>query len=102
MSYQKNLNLYQQKGMIFRQVESILQSVMVINFFLVFVPMLNSLTLDNSKKVTNWISIGASREKIKPFDTNFAPIMSNLASRRVNLKFNNSVLAQKKFFFIVQ
>ena len=63
--------------------------------FLVFVPVLNSLTLDNSKKVTDWISIGVSLEKIKLFDTNLAPTMLNLANGRVSLKFNNSVLVQK-------
>ena len=50
--------------------------------------------MDNSKNVTNWISTGSSPEKIKPFDTSLATIMSNLANGKVNLKFNNSVLAQ--------
>ena len=62
--------------------------------------MLDSLTSDKSETVTNWISTGASPEKIKPFDTNLAPIMSNLANSKVSLKFNNSVLLQQKFFFI--
>ena len=36
-----------------------------------------------------------SSEKIKPFDTNLEPAMSNLANGRTILKFNNSVLSQK-------
>ena len=31
---------------------------------------------------------------MKPFDTNLEPIMSNLATSRVILKFSNSVLVQ--------
>ena len=54
--------------------------------FLVFVPMLDSLILHSNKKVTNWISTGISPEKIKPFDTNLEPIVSNLANGRVILK----------------
>ena len=39
-------------------------------FFLVFAPVLNSLTLDNNiTNVTNWISSGVSSGNIKPFDT---------------------------------
>ena len=34
-------------------------------------------------------------KKIKPFDTNIKPTMSNLANGRVILKFSNSVLVQK-------
>ena len=73
--------------------------------FLVFLPMLSSLMLDNDKKVTNWILSGASSEKISPSDTNFEPTLSNLASGKVILKFSNSVLVQKtssllyKFYF---
>ena len=63
--------------------------------FLLFTPILNAPTLDNSKKVTNCISIGVSPEKIKPFDTNPAPTMTNLVNGRVSLKFNSSVLVQK-------
>ena len=69
--------------------------------FLVFAPMLSSLVLDSNKKVPNWILTGISSEKIKPFDTNLEPTMSNLANGRVNLKFNNFVLVQKRFFFSV-
>ena len=47
------------------------------------------------KNFTDWILTGISSEKIKAFDTNLEPIMSNLASGRVILKFNNSVLVQK-------
>ena len=50
---------------------------------LVFAPMLNSLSLDNNKKVTYWISARISSEKIKPFDTSLKPTMSNLANGRV-------------------
>ena len=38
-----------------------------------------------------------SSEKIKPFDTNFEPTLSNLAKSKIILKFSNSVLVQKKF-----
>ena len=41
--------------------------------------------------------IGISSEKIKPFDTNLEPAMSNLANGGVILKFSNSVLVQKLF-----
>ena len=57
--------------------------------------MLNLLSLDSNKKVTNWISTGISSETIKPFHTNLEPTMSNLANGRVILKFNNYVLVQK-------
>ena len=57
--------------------------------------MLSSLTLDNNKKVINWILTRISPEKIKPFDTNLKLVMSNLSNGRVILKFNNSVLMQK-------
>ena len=57
--------------------------------------MLNSVTLNNSKKVINWLSTEVSSEKIEPIDTSFALIMSNLANGRISLKFNNSVLEQK-------
>ena len=62
----------------------------------------SSLTLDNNKKVTKLISTRISPEKIKPFDTNLEPIMVNLSNCRVIVNFNNSVLVQKKFFFIAQ
>ena len=68
--------------------------------FLVFAPILSSLILDSNKRVTNWILTGISSEKIKPFDTNLEPTMSNLANGRVTLKFNNSVLVQKIFSFL--
>ena len=51
--------------------------------FLVFAPTLSSLVLNSNKKVTNWISTGISfkkKKKIKPFDTNLEPTMSNLAN----------------------
>ena len=64
--------------------------------FLVYATMFRSLILDSNRKVTDWISTGISSEKIKPFDTGLEPTMSNLANGRVNLKFNNSVLVQKR------
>ena len=57
--------------------------------------MLNSLRLNDSYKVSNWISTGALPEKVEPFNTNLALIISNLANYKVSLKFNNSVLVQK-------
>ena len=51
--------------------------------------------MDSNKKNTNWISTGISSEKIKLFDTNVEPTMSDLANDRVILKFNNFVLVQK-------
>ena len=65
--------------------------------FLVLPPTFSSLILDSNRKVTNWISIRISSEKIKFFDTSLQPTKSNLANGRVNLKFNNSVLVQKLF-----
>ena len=38
-----------------------------------------------------------SSKKIKPFDTNLEPTMSNLANGRINLKFKTSVLKLKMF-----
>ena len=58
--------------------------------------MLNSLTLGNNKKVTESRSTWISPRIIKPFDTSRAPILTNLANGKVSLKFNNSVLVQKK------
>ena len=55
--------------------------------------MLNLLTLDNNKKVTNWISTGVSPEKIKPFDTNLTSTVTNLGNGKVSLIF------KKKTFF---
>ena len=37
--------------------------------FLVFAQMFYSLTLENNKKVTNWMSTRMLSEKIKPSDT---------------------------------
>ena len=69
--------------------------------FLVFATMLSSLILDSNKKVINWTSTGISSEKIKPFDANLEPIMSNLANSKVILKFGKLCFSAKKFFFIV-
>ena len=60
--------------------------------FFSFAAMLSLLILDSNKKDTNSISTGISFEKIKLFDTNLEPTMSNLADSRVKLKFSNSVL----------
>ena len=62
--------------------------------FAVFAPILSSLILDRNEKVTNWKSTAVSSEKIKPFDTNLEPTVSNLANGKVILKFNNSALVQ--------
>ena len=56
--------------------------------------------LDNNSKVTYWTSTGVSPAKIKSFVTNLEVIISNLAIGRVILKFNDSVLVKKKFFFV--
>ena len=56
--------------------------------FLVFAPMLSSLTLITIKSY--WPDIDQNI-----FDTNLKPAMSNLANSGVILKFTNSVLAQK-------
>ena len=48
--------------------------------FLVFTQILSLLILNSNKKVTNWISTGISFLKIKPFDTNIDPAMSNLTN----------------------
>ena len=55
-----------------------------------------SLILDSNKTVTNWISTVISPVKIKSFDTNLEPTMSDLANGRIILKFNHSVLVQKR------
>ena len=41
--------------------------------FIVFAPILSSLILDSNKKVTNWMSISISSEKIKPFHNDLEP-----------------------------
>ena len=73
---------------------------MVIRIFLVFAPILNSLTLDNNKKFTNWILARTISEKIKPFDIYLELNMSNLANGRVHLEFRNSALRLKNYFLI--
>ena len=65
--------------------------------FLVFAPVVSSLILDDNEKVTYWMWTIITSEKIKPFDTNLEPIMSNLANGRVISKFNNAVLVQNIF-----
>ena len=68
----------------------------------VFVPMVSSLTLDNSEKnFTNWIPTEISPEEVKPFKTNLEPTMSNLPNARVNLKLNNSILVWKIFLVYI-
>ena len=49
------------------------------------------------KKFLNGISTGIWSEKIKPFDIDLGPAMSNSANGRVNWKFDNSFLVQKGF-----
>ena len=58
--------------------------------FLVFAPMLSPIIPDNHKKVTR-----ISSRKIKIFDTNLEPVMSNLVNGRVIGKLNNSFSVQK-------
>ena len=58
--------------------------------------LLSSLILNSNKKITNWISTGISSEKIKLFDINLEPTMSNLANSKVVLKFNNYLSVQKR------
>ena len=65
--------------------------------FLVFALMLSCLISDSISKVTNCISTRISSEKIKQFDTDIEPTVTNLAYGGVNLKFNNSVLVKKVF-----
>ena len=86
MIYQKKFYKYQKNGIIYFTGDDGNQ------FFLIFAPMLNSLTLDNNKKVTNWILTRVSLEKSKLFDPILAPIMSNLANGRISFKFSNFVL----------
>ena len=50
-----------------------------------FAPVFSSLISDSNKKVTNWILTRIQCEKIKPFDTNLQPTMSNLTNGRVTL-----------------
>ena len=64
---------------------------------LVFALMFNSITLDNNKKVTNWISTGQLPEEMKLFDVNLVPTMTNLANGRISLKL---VLVQKSSSFL--
>ena len=51
--------------------------------------MLNTLRLDSNEKVTNWISTVESLEKIKPFDINLAPTMTNLVNGRISINLTN-------------
>ena len=70
-------------------------------YFLVFALILNSIILESNTKITNWISNKVSPEKIKSFDADLTPTMTNLANGRVSLKFNNSFLMQKVLHYIV-
>ena len=64
--------------------------------FLVFSPMLNSLTSEsNNKKVTDWISTRISLEKVKLFGLVFSAIKFNLGKYRRILKTSNCFLVQK-------
>ena len=60
--------------------------------------MLSSLKLDRNRKVTNVISTIIASKKIKPFATGLEVTISNLATGRVNIRFNNSVLVQESFY----
>ena len=57
--------------------------------------MLISPILESNKTYTNWILTRISTEKIRPFETNFELMMSNLGNGSVILRFNNCVLVQK-------
>ena len=48
-------------------------------------------------KRTGWIPTGVSAKEIKPFDVSLATTLTDLANGRRSLKFNNSVLVQKKY-----
>ena len=48
-------------------------------------------------KGTGWIPTGVPAKEIKPFDVSLAPTLTDLANGRRSLKFNNSVLVQKKY-----
>ena len=89
------LNYYQQNRIIFCSIKRILQAMIVIKIFQVFALFPNSLIVDNNNKVINWISTGGLPEKIKPFDANLAPTMTDLPNGKVSLKLDNSVLVQK-------
>ena len=65
--------------------------------FIVFPPMYSLLTLDSNENITNWISIGISPKKFKPFGSSVAWTMSCLANREVSIKFNNSILVQQNY-----
>ena len=91
MIYQKNLNYYRQKGQGFLLGRIYFKDDDGYQKVLVFAPVLNSVTLDNSKRVTDWLSTQVPPEKRGPINTSFVLIMPN----RINLKFNNSVLEQK-------
>ena len=69
--------------------------------FLFFSAMVSSLISNSNKKVAKWTPTRILSKKIKPFDAIIQLTMSNLANGWVILKLNNSVLVQKKFFFIV-
>ena len=64
--------------------------------FLVLSSILCSLILGNNKKVLSWLSFGISPKRLKQFDINLVPTMTNLANSRISLKFNKSVLVQKR------
>ena len=64
--------------------------------FIAFDLKLSSLTLGNKKSYLLNIKQSIT-QKIKPFDINLEPTMSNLANDRVILKLNKSILVQKIF-----
>ena len=56
--------------------------------FLVFVPVLNSLTMDNNKIFLTGYPPEYHLKKMYPLDTNFEQAMSNSVNGRAILKFN--------------
>ena len=83
--------------MYFTGDNSFLKKLFFSQFFLAFSPILNLLILGHNDEVTNWISTDISPKKLNRFDPSLAPVMSNLANGRINIKFNNSVLVQKNY-----
>ena len=69
----------------------------VYQIFLGLAPILSSLMLDSNRKVTNWIWTRILSEKVKPFDTDLEPRISNLANGRGNLKSGSSFLLHNIF-----
>ena len=70
--------------------------------FLVFLPMLNSLTLDNTnEEVTNWISTGISPDKNEPFCSTLVPLRSNLGNGKIILNLTTPIKCKKMFVYFI-